>query len=201
MKNALVKLAKTLVVLAIFAAAFIGGQHFPRQNSVVVEGYDATVTRNVQVYLLAQALHGEAKGHPGEWETLVSAIVNRMNDKRWEPTDLVPILLYKCEIVALCDDVPEDLTSEGGQKAYLYAEQVVDRIVSGNYVPSHNAHSWATPAAAAKDKWFKKLCLVTSGSGHGFYKTCPPKIHTATSLLPRPKPKGKTSATIRLASN
>jgi len=148
-------------------------------------------SREIEIFYLAQALVGEAKGQPDEWETMTTAIFNRVDDDRW-PDTLAGVLLQldangRCQIVAMCDVVPEDLTSEIGQAAVAHAQVALEQLAIGTYERAHSAHSWATPIAADGHAYFGGLCEVAEGSGHQYFADCPEGV-VAVSLRPLARP-------------
>jgi len=199
---------KNITIYSVIAAGYVlfafggylVGEHKTRTTTdeiiTSLEDYvaDEAVTlslREIEVFYLAQALVGEAKGEPDEWETMTTAIFNRVDDDRW-PDTLVGTLLQKdrngrCQIVAMCDAVPEDLTSEIGQAAVAHAQVALEQLAIGTYDRAHNAHSWATPIAADGHAYFGGLCQVAAGSGHQYFADCPAGM-VVTSPRPVARP-------------
>lgn len=140
-----------------------------------------------QVVKLAEALDGEARGHRDDWPHIVTAVFNRTADARWADTPLG--VLLEGEIDALFDQHPENLNTEGGQAALVYAAAMLVSHEDGDFVPLHNAHSWATPEAAAGHAYFEGLDQIAAGSGH-LYFTDKPTAPTApmVSLRPQARP-------------
>jgi hypothetical protein len=140
---------------------------------LVLEG--RTVSRHeLEVVYTAQAIKGEASGHEDDWSLIMSAIVNRVHDTRWSDS-LIDVLLTippsgeGCEIVAMCDRIMENLSSDTGFAALAFAERALTQIHTGDFVLATSAHSWATPAAAAGHAYFEGLTAVAEGSGHIYF--------------------------------
>lgn len=122
----------------------------------------------LQVMKLAEALYGEAKGHTDDWPHIATAIFNRVDDERWDNT-LMGVLFTRCEIDALCDSLPEVLTSKVGSQALEFAAEALLAYEAGTFVHTHVGHSWATPAAADGHAYFAGLQPVMEASGHQYF--------------------------------
>ena len=186
MQNILKKIVKTITTTVTVGFVgcvgfWIGQQQERVVTTEIIESQqdyltDEAVTlshRELEIFYLAQALYGEAKGQPDEWETMTTAVFNRV-DQTWTPATLIGTLLQKdrygrCQIVAMCDTVPEDLTSVIGQAAVAHAQVALEQHALGTYERTHVAHSWATPAAADSHSYFEDLRLIIEESGHQFF--------------------------------
>lgn len=139
----------------------------------------------VEVFTLATVLVGEAKGQPEEWSDIATAFFARVDDPRWS-NSVERVAKEGCEIDALCDRVPEYLTSEIGRKAIVFARGALTAYYAGEFAPTHGGHSWATPKAAEGHRYFESLDVVAEGSGHKYFgdRVLAPE----RSIRPRPKP-------------
>lgn len=114
-----------------------------------------------------------------EWNFMFSAILNRMKYEEWWPRDFLGVINYGCQ-TGLCEinglhyARASSLRTPHGQAAVTYAHKLFTTWRTGRYRLAHQAHSWATPAAAHRDRWFQTLCLHVSGPGHQYYADCDP---------------------------
>gem|GEM_PF-6974970 len=135
-----------------------------------------------------------------DWIHQFSALVNRQSYSTDWNGSLEQVILWKCG-TGLCqvnglskvstasfqqilDGTHKPSERLIAQEALAYAGQLLSQRVNGTFVPIHDAHSWATPQAAARDPWFKTLCLRARSPGHEFYADCAPM----TSPRPKRKP-------------
>lgn len=135
---------------------------------LLVEESQTVSPFELQVVKLAEAIYGEAKGHPDDWPHIATAIFNRVDDERWSDT-VMGVLFARCEIDALCDSLPEVLTSTVGQQALQFAAEALAVYEDGTFVRTHTGHSWATPAAAEGHAYFEGLQQVMEASGHQYF--------------------------------
>ena len=145
----------------------------------------------IEIYLFAQMLHGEAKGHENDWPHMASGTFNRVADGRWGNTVTEVLLKTRpngtgCEIDAMCDRVMENLMTEAGAKARAFAATVLDQYHSWEFEPTHSGHSWATPAAAEGHAYFEGLCEVAQASGHKYFGDC--EKADVVMVLPKLRP-------------
>lgn len=139
----------------------------------------------VEVFTLATVLVGEAKGQPEEWPDMATAFFARVDDPRWA-NSVERVAKEGCEVVALCDDVPEYLTSDIGRKAIVFAREALTAYYASEFVPTHGGHSWATPKAAEGHRYFEGLDVVAEGSGHKYFDDR--VLAPERSIRPKPKP-------------
>ncbi len=96
---------------------------------------------------------------------------------------------------AMCDSVMEDLLSDEGQLARSYAAKAMATFTSESWIPAHQGHSWATPAAADGHAYFESLRVVAEGEGHMYFADAPVRPRARPDSLegrapetsPRPK--------------
>jgi hypothetical protein len=157
----------------------------------------------VEIYLNAQALLGELGGaHRAEWVEVQSAIFNRVTDPRW-PMSIDEVLLERrpngtgCMIDAMCDRVMENLLTDIGQEARMYAATMLSQFSAGTFVPTHSGHSWATETAADGHAYFEGLCAVVQDAGHNYFDDC--RLAPITSLRPIARPNQNTDRAILTA--
>ena len=146
--------------------------------TAAVEG-EAYGTFGVEVFTLATVLVGEAKGQPEEWPDMATAFFARVSDKRWA-NDVEHVAKEGCEIDAMCDRVPEYLTSDVGQQAIVFAREALRAYHAGEFRSTHQGHSWATPKAAEGHRYFEGLMVVAEGTGHQYFADKP--------IRPMPRP-------------
>jgi len=191
--NILKKIIKTFTIVTTTAFVGFGGfllGQYDRSTEVdhlldlLVEESRSVSQFEYQAVKLAEALDGEARGHRDDWPHIVTAVFNRTADARWADTPLG--VLLDGEIDALFDQHPEDLSTEGGQAALAYAAAMLVSHQDDDFVPLHNAHSWATPDAADGHAYFEGLDQIAAGSGHQYFtdKSSAP----TESLRPQARP-------------
>lgn len=193
---------KAVLILAIPMAGWLYHEHKAAEaiSEAVAEAEARAYGQfGVEVFTLATVFVGEAKGQPKEWLDIASAFFARVDDPRWANT-VERVAKERCEIDALCDRVPEYLTSEVGQQAILFAREVLTAYYTGTFVPTHPGHSWATPKAAEGHAYFEGLEVVAQGTGHQYFADAPmrPKpnpqrcgeqsLAPCTSIRPKPRP-------------
>jgi hypothetical protein len=205
MQNILSKIIKFLYITAttgfIGFAGFLLGQdvHTAETDQILdllVEESQTVSSFELEVVKLAEAIYGEAKGHTDDWPHIASAIFNRVDDERWADT-VMGVLFSRCEIDALCDSLPEVLTSEVGQQALQFATQSLLGYENDTFVPTHSGHSWATPAAADGHAYFEGLQQVLEASGHQYFADKP--LAPTVSLRPQARPVAQLKHDVMLA--
>jgi len=191
--NFIKKIKHPVVAAATFAlvgySGFLIGEHKTQAQIEQLLDLISLESRTVSQFeyeavKLAETYEGEAKGQPDEWvweasaPAMPSAILNCVNDERF-PDTVLGVLLQPLSsgkalaINALGDHIPENLSTKRGQLALTEAARVLVAHYDGTFVPSHNGHSWATPAAAEGHDYFEGLIPVAKGTGHIYFADVP----------------------------
>ena len=160
-----------------FAAAFLGlkiGQVFEAAIPIAIlaAGYTAFTKRKNSLLenVLVQSI-GAASG-----VIVAGAIFTRIDDPRW-PNNMLDVLYLPnagggCQIVAMCDDVPEDLSSAVGREMFNHATYWWFLYHLGQFEDlSGGAHSFCPPGTCLKNEYFQnpKLAVYAKHKRHWFY--------------------------------
>lgn len=119
------------------------------------------VTRKNDLYLLAQAIHGEARGEPYIGQVAVAAVIlNRVDDSRFPKT--IAGVIYQPGAFTAVDD--GQITLPPGESAIKAATDALN-----GWDPSGGAMYYYNPAKATS-KWIWSRPIIKVIGGHYFCK-------------------------------
>lgn len=194
-KTVVRKACKTLCVFAS-GAALLGGTYFYGQfTAIEEERAEAYGQFGAEVHIVAQLIVGEIGAHPEEWEDLFSAFIGRVESPLF-PNTIEGVAKQlrpgseRAQIDAMNDRKMELMTTKQGLAAIAFAQEHLRSYYAGTFVPTIEAHSWATAKAAKDHAYYEGLRLVAVRGGHNYYTGtwCDKTKELCKSLRPKPRP-------------